>query len=129
VKTPCEMIVKTVLPTIRAEIAKNLIEQHQISQRDAARLMGITTAAVSQYLSKKRATRRNMEVFKSADFSRFVKEAAANIASDPGEIEVMTTICRFCMYARMHGFLCLLHQEIAAKLDDCDYCMRLECTV
>jgi len=46
-KTPCEIIVWSVVPIIRKEFAKNLIENHGFIQRKAAEKLGITEATVS----------------------------------------------------------------------------------
>lgn len=128
-KTPCELLVRTVLPTIRASIAKELIEKHGVRQKEAAEILGITTAAVSQYLSQKRATKRDLDVFKSKKFDELVMEAAATIASEPGEIETMKAICRCCMRVRSRKLLCSLHREIAPQLRNCDFCTELECKI
>ncbi len=126
-KTPCELVVKAVLPTIRASIAGELIENHGMSQKEAAEILGVTTAAVSQYLSKKRATKRNLEAFHTSEFSKGIKEAAEIIASKPDEIETMRAFCRCCMQARSTKILCDLHREIAPELQDCEHCLVLEC--
>ncbi|MCW3132915.1 MAG: helix-turn-helix domain-containing protein [Methanophagales archaeon] len=52
-KTPCEVIVWDVLPGIRAALAEELVK-NGISQKEASKMLGITPAAVSQYVSKKR---------------------------------------------------------------------------
>jgi len=44
------------LPAIRRELAIRLIEHHGCTQKEAAGLLGITSAAVSQYLARKRGT-------------------------------------------------------------------------
>ncbi len=54
-KTPCEIVIWHILPAIRRELASNLVCELGLSQRHAARLLGMTDAAVSQYLSGKRA--------------------------------------------------------------------------
>ena len=128
-KTPCEMIVKTVLPTIRASIAQELVENHHMSQKDAAEALGVTTAAISQYLSEKRATKRNLDPFKSKEFDKLVKEAADTIAKRPGEIEVMRAICRCCMQVRSTRLVCDMHRAIAPELGECDFCLNLNCNI
>jgi len=54
-KVPCETIVWRLLPTIRAEIAKALLNEN-LSQSDAAEKLGISRAAVCQYVKEKRGT-------------------------------------------------------------------------
>ncbi len=51
----CEIIGKYVLPVFRSMLAKELVVKHHLSQTEAAKKLGTTQAAVSQYLSSKRA--------------------------------------------------------------------------
>jgi uncharacterized protein len=51
----CEIIGKYVLPIFRSLLAKELVQKYHLSQTDAAKKLGTTQAAVSQYLSSKRA--------------------------------------------------------------------------
>ena len=53
---PCEIITWYMLPAIRRELAIRLIEHHGCTQKEAAGLLGLTSAAVSQYLARKRGT-------------------------------------------------------------------------
>jgi predicted transcriptional regulator len=128
-KTPCELVVKAVLPTVRASIARELIREHGKTQKEAAKILGVTTAAVSQYLSEKRATKRYLDAFQSEEFDHIVRQAAHTIASSPGELETMKAFCRCCMNVRAKKLLCSMHQEIAPDLHDCEWCQALECEV
>ena len=56
-KIPCELVVWYVLPTIRREVARELVNSHGMSQAEVARKFGVTDAAISQYLKKKRGER------------------------------------------------------------------------
>ena len=51
---PCESAIWNILPAIRRELARKLVFDFGINQRQAAQLIGMTDAAVSQYLSGKR---------------------------------------------------------------------------
>jgi predicted transcriptional regulator len=51
----CEVIGKYVLPVFRSMLAKELVQKYRLSQTEAAKKLGTTQAAVSQYLSSKRA--------------------------------------------------------------------------
>ena len=53
-KTPCEIIVWNVVPIIRKEVTLKLIKNHGLTQRKAAKKLGITEAAISRYVSGKR---------------------------------------------------------------------------
>jgi len=53
--TQCEVVGKYVLPIFRSMLAKELVKKYNFSQTEAAKKLGTTQAAVSQYLSSKRA--------------------------------------------------------------------------
>lgn len=54
---PQEIEVWYIIPAIRKELAKIFIGKYRLTQENAARILGISKAAVSQYLSKKRASK------------------------------------------------------------------------
>src|SRR3990170_3728682 len=52
--TNCEAVARHVLPLYRAFVAKELIEKHGYTQVQAAKKLGTTQAAISQYVTSKR---------------------------------------------------------------------------
>lgn len=54
---PCESFGRYALPKFRLLVAKELIEKYGFTQTEAARKLGITQAAISQYLHSKRGYR------------------------------------------------------------------------
>lgn len=50
----CDSMVRHILPPLRAEMVYRLVQKQGLSQSDAAKRLGVTRAAVSQYMSKKR---------------------------------------------------------------------------
>ncbi|MGZ4919029.1 MAG: transcriptional regulator [Halobacteriota archaeon] len=55
IRPRCEIIVQYVLPAIRAEMAVRM-KNEGISQAQIARILGVTPAAVTQYVKSKRGT-------------------------------------------------------------------------
>lgn len=53
-QTSCEYVVWHGLPVLRKEIARCMINDFGLNEKEAAEKLGITPAAVSQYLSGKR---------------------------------------------------------------------------
>ncbi|MFH1125859.1 MAG: helix-turn-helix domain-containing protein [Candidatus Altiarchaeota archaeon] len=94
-KLPCEHALWYTLPHIRAEIAKELLRQG-LSQKEIAEKLGITPAAISQYLHKKRG--ENMKM--SADEKKRIIRAANEIKSTKNEDAVSKLICQCCIGAR-----------------------------
>jgi hypothetical protein len=54
-KPPCEWRVKELLPSIRAALAYILINEYNLPIYRASKVLGVTPAAVSNYLSAKRS--------------------------------------------------------------------------
>ena len=53
---PQEIEVWYIIPAIRRELTKILIQKHELKQKQVAKILGTSEAAISQYLHKKRAT-------------------------------------------------------------------------
>jgi len=99
IKIDCEEIVWYLLPLIRKEFAKSLIKDHGLTQRKAAEKLGITEAAVSQYVSKKRG---DLKV-KDVKIRREIKTSTKRIIE--GDIQIMKIeTCRICHLLRTEGF-------------------------
>lgn len=90
-KIPCECMIWKGLPTIKKEITKCIIDQFGKNQREAARLMGMTPAAVCQYMSNKRAR------IKINDKKiRIEINISAERIIENGSSSVVPEICRIC---------------------------------
>lgn len=89
-KVPCEVAVWELLPTIRRMLAITLIKEHALNQRDTARILGLTEAAVSQYISSKRGGRIEL----SDEIMAEIKKSAGVIIQD--ETKASNELCRIC---------------------------------
>ena len=54
---PQEIEVWYIIPAIRKEFAKQFVKEHKLSYEKAGNILGISKAAVSQYISNKRANK------------------------------------------------------------------------
>ncbi len=94
----CEIIGKYVLPIFRSMLAKELVQTYHLSQTEAAKKLGTTQAAVSQYLSSKRAYKGMDEV---KEFLPKIKVMAAETAQklinkEINPKDVTLDFCRLC---------------------------------
>jgi predicted transcriptional regulator len=90
-RTPCEYILWNGLPVIRKEIAESMITDFGLNQKEAAEKLGMTPAAVCQYLSKKRGNT-------SVDSEELLKEISltAERIIQNTEADVVEETCRIC---------------------------------
>ena len=94
-QTPCEHLIWNGLPVIRREIAKSMIKDYNLNQKQTAEKLGITPAAISQYLSGKRG---KVEI-KDAEMLEEIKKSA-KIIVEKGNSAVIQETCRLCLLMR-----------------------------
>jgi uncharacterized protein len=76
---PQEIEVWYIIPAIRKELAKQLTRKHELSYEKAGKILGISKAAISQYLSNKRANKTKL----SAEIKKEVAKSAKIIFENP----------------------------------------------
>lgn len=76
---PQEIEVWYIIPAIRKELAKQLTKKHDLSYEKAGAILGVSKAAVSQYLSNKRANKVKL----NAETCKEVAKSAKLIAENP----------------------------------------------
>jgi len=92
------------LPVIRKEIAESMIIDFGLSQKEAAEELGLTPAAVCQYVSKKRG-----KVDISDEFVlKEIKVSAGNIIEN-GDGSVLSETCRICKLLKSSRQFSLVH--------------------
>ena len=120
---PEELASKSVIPALRALIVKRLVEEHGMTQQEAAKLLGVTQPAVSKYLHQKRGAAIRLTGIREID------EATGEIANLVSSrkvkpIDVMSRIEAACEYVRKNRFMCDLHKRLepAMDIDSCHIC-------
>jgi predicted transcriptional regulator len=90
-KMPCEYVVWTTLPIIRKELACFMIRDFGITQKETARILRITPAAISQYVCNKRAHNK-------IEDELILKEIkiSSKIIIEEGDRVLNSEICRLC---------------------------------
>ncbi len=107
-KIPCELIVWYVLPSIRRELARELVDKHHLSQAEVARRFGVTDAAISQYLKAKRGTSKEIE--NSGKYEDFRKEVEAAAVRMMNGSDIVTETCRICEMVKKSGMLVKVYE-------------------
>jgi predicted transcriptional regulator len=124
-KIPCELIVWYVLPSIRRELAKELVVKHHLSQAEVARRFGVTDAAISQYLKAKRGTSKEIENSgKYEEFKKEVEQAAVRIMNSS---DIVTETCRICEMVKKSGMLVKVYEIHTGLKAPLCVCPDLEC--
>ena len=94
-QTPCEYMKWRGLPAIRKEIARSLTNDFGLSQRAAAKKLGVTPSAISQYLSEKRG-RISID---DEEIKNEIVISAQRIIQE--EEAILSETCRICQILRV----------------------------
>lgn len=118
-RPPCEIVVWYVIPTIRSELAKELLKLG-MKQKEISELLDITQPAVSQYISDKRGhgikfDEQTMDKIKK--FALDLKEQKIEKG------DMIRRICDICKYVKAEEIVCQLHKEKDNIPVSCNACM------
>ena len=112
--TPQEIEVWYLLPALRREIAMRL-KSIGYNQKDIAKIMDITPAAVSQYLHNKRAKKLDIEID-----SEIIDYAVEEIEKNPKEYSKTLQES----LKRMQELVCEIHKKIEKVQNCCGLCEK-----
>lgn len=126
-KLPCEVTAKSLVPAIRALLAKELIITHGMKQIEAANLLGITQTAVSKYAHNVRG-RRVISIEGDREIKERIKETATSITEKRlDRTEIAVEICYTCRLVREKRLMCPLCKQADETVDveNCTLCSTL----
>lgn len=89
----CDEMVRHYLPQIRAEVVSRMVLQRGLSQKKVAGYMGLTPAAVCQYVSRKRGC-KCLEM--SDDLDEVIERWTGSLINGDKNV----TICDICRCVR-----------------------------
>ena len=114
---PQEIEVWYTIPAIRRELTKSMVEDCKLTQKQIADYMGITEAAVSQYISSKRAK----DVVFSNTVLEEIKKSAEKIVGDGKQL--IPEMMRITKLTGVKQVMCDIHMKQDVNLPDgCEIC-------
>ncbi|MEW6009731.1 MAG: transcriptional regulator [Methanobacterium sp.] len=118
-KPPCEMVVWYVIPTIRSELAKELLKLG-MKQKEISKLLDITQPAVSQYISDKRGHGIKFNDQTMAMIKKFAHDLKEETATQQ---DIIPRTCKICKMIKTEDVLCQIHKEKDKIPADCTACL------
>ena len=126
---PAEIESKTLIPALRAILAKTLAEKHEIREDEISKMLGVTQAAISNYI---RGTRGDPELIKKllaeAQVSEMIHEISDDLASDkaysPSSLSKFIGLCNFIKSSLL---ICDIHHNLESDIDEalCKECENM----
>jgi predicted transcriptional regulator len=119
---PAEIESKLTIPMMRALVARRLTTIHNYTQEDVARALGLTQAAVSNYLRGVRGLASEWE--SNEDVRKGVDEIVSAILEKKSRQEVAKRFNEVILRIRKNRTLCEMHKKIEPDYDveSCHVC-------
>jgi predicted transcriptional regulator len=117
---PAEIESKTMIPALRAILAKKLANQHKIREDEISKMLGVTQAAVSNYI---RGTRGDPKLISQLSSEKQIVEMlneisdnlASNKAYTPASLSKFIGICN---YIKTSLLICDIHHNLESDIDE-----------
>ena len=117
---PAEIESKTLIPALRAILAKNLAENHNVREDEISKMLGVTQAAISNYI---RGTRGDPELIKKLtaekQVSEMINEISSDLASDMAySPSSLSKFIGLCNYIKTSLLICDIHHNLETDIDE-----------
>ncbi len=123
---PSEIESKLLIPAVRAILSKELVIEKGLKEEEVARLLGITQAAVSNYL---RGTRGDNELISKlmslSEVMSMIKEIGDDLSSNRAyTAKTLSKFIALCNYMRYSLIICDAHHSLERNIDEkvCEQC-------
>lgn len=123
-KPVCEIIVKHVLPGLRAILVEDLMKTYGLNQVEVAEKLGVTQPSVSQYRKKLRG--KEVKILKNKNVKKDIEALAENVNKGMDNKNIVEEICKICNKIKDKNLLCELHRGEYTGLDTCTVCPKCE---
>lgn len=117
---PAEIESKTLIPAIRAILAKKLTADHGMREDSISKMLGVTQAAVSNYI---RGTRGDPELIEKLLSEERVAKMIDNLSLDLASDRAYTpsSLSKFiglCNYIKSSLLICEIHHSMETGIDE-----------
>jgi len=123
---PSEIESKLLIPAIRAILSKELVIEKGLKEEEVARMLGITQAAVSNYL---RGTRGDNELISKlmslSEIMSMIKEISNDLSTNRAyTAKTLSKFIGLCNYMRYSLIICDAHHSLERNIDEkvCEQC-------
>ncbi|GBL42250.1 hypothetical protein EMGBD3_16180 [Nitrosarchaeum sp.] len=126
---PAEIESKTLIPALRAILAKKLAEDHNIREDEISKMLGVTQAAISNYI---RGTRGDpsliAKLLAEKQVSTLIDELTDHLSSDKAYTpSSLSKFIGLCNYIKSSLLICEIHHNLESNIDEkiCKECENM----
>lgn len=126
---PAEIESKTLIPALRAILAKKLAVDHKIREDEISKMLGVTQAAVSNYIRGTRGDPALIEkLLAEEQVSKLIDELSDDLASDMAYTpSSLSKFIGLCNYIKSSLLICEIHHKLESEIDEkvCKECENM----
>jgi len=125
---PAEIESKTLIPALRAILAKKLAEEHDIREDEISKMLGVTQAAVSNYIRGTRGDPLIAKLLQEEQVAIMINELCDSLSSDlaytPSSLSKFIGLCN---YIKSSLLICEIHHNLESNIDEqvCKECENM----
>jgi predicted transcriptional regulator len=102
---PCEVGVQTVLPAVKAIMARSIVEKHGLNEKQTADVLGLSQSAVSRYIGRERGN--HLAIEGTAEVLALIEQMVSHLIKQPdNKTEILKLFCKTCQIIREKGLMC-----------------------
>lgn len=126
---PAEIESKSLIPALRAILAKKLAVDHKIREDEISSMLGVTQAAVSNYIRGTRGDPALIEKLLSDEqVAKMINELSDNLATDMAYTpSSLSKFIGLCNYIKSSLLICDIHHKLESNIDEkvCKECENM----
>ena len=124
---PAEIESKSLIQALRAILARNLAKKHLIHEDEISKMLGVTQAAISNYIRGTRGDPKLIEkLMAEKQVSEMIIDISDNLASDRAYTpSSLSKFIGLCNYIKTSLLICDIHHNLESDIDD-EVCKECE---
>ena len=124
---PAEIESKSLIPALRAILAKDLANKHNIREDEISKMLGVTQAAISNYIRGTRGDPKLIEkLLEDKQVAEMLDDISDSLSSDKAYTPSnLSKFIGLCNYIKSSLLICDIHHNLETDIDD-EICKECE---
>jgi len=98
--------VKTILPAVKAIMARSIVKNHGLNEKQTADLLGLSQSAVSRYIGRGRGDNL-LAIENAGEVLTLIDQMVLSLIKEPeNRSKVLELFCKTCTTIRQKGLMC-----------------------
>ena len=124
---PAEIESKSLIPALRAILAKDLANKYHIREDEISKMLGVTQAAISNYIRGTRGDPKLIEkLLEDKQVTEMLNDISDSLSTDKAYTPSnLSKFIGLCNYIKSSLLICDIHHNLESNIDD-EICKECE---